>query len=201
MSTRLPPASSKRMSDAVARVHARLRRAVGALRAAGVPHAIVGGHAVAAWVSRVDEAAVRNTRDVDILLRRADLPAATAALEPAGFVHRHAASLGRAGRLDLFLDGPGGRARDAIHVVYASEKTAPESPVPNADVTQVEEGGEFPLIALDALVLMKLASWRDKDRVHLRDLAGVGLVDASWLGRVPGELRVRLQHILDTPEA
>jgi hypothetical protein len=46
---------------------------------------------VAAWVSRVDEAAVRNTRDVDILIRRRDLPADVEAMSKAGFVHRHAA--------------------------------------------------------------------------------------------------------------
>ena len=44
-----------------------------------VPYAVAGGNAVAAWVSRVDEAAVRNTQDVDILLRRSDLSAAIAA--------------------------------------------------------------------------------------------------------------------------
>ena len=44
-------------------------------------------NAVAAWVSRVDESAVRNTQDVNILLRRADFDRAKKALEAAGFVH------------------------------------------------------------------------------------------------------------------
>jgi hypothetical protein len=47
---------------------------------------------------------------------------------------------------------------------------------------------------------MKLTSFRDKDRVHLRDLMDVGLVDASWLERVPATLRPRLQELLDNPE-
>jgi hypothetical protein len=34
---------------------------------------VAGGNAVAAWVATVDPSAVRNTQDVDILLRRADL--------------------------------------------------------------------------------------------------------------------------------
>ena len=55
---------------------------------------------MAAWVSRVDETAVRNTRDVDILLRREDLPAATDAMEAAGFLYRDVANL------DIFLDRP-----------------------------------------------------------------------------------------------
>src|SRR5437867_3980492 len=80
--------SWERMIRAVEKVRERLRRAAGALEAAGVPYAVAGGNAVAAWVSRVDEAAVRNTQDVDILLRRADLPAAVDAMTRAGFIHR-----------------------------------------------------------------------------------------------------------------
>jgi hypothetical protein len=42
---------------------------------------------------------------------------------------------------------------------------------------------------------------RDKDRTHLRDLIGVGLIDASWLPKLPPELAGRLKQILDTPDA
>src|SRR5207247_8254257 len=77
--------SWERMIRAVEKVRERLLRATAALEKAGVPYAVVGGNAVASWVSAVDEAAVRNTRDVDILLRRSDLDAATAALAQAGF--------------------------------------------------------------------------------------------------------------------
>lgn len=41
-----------RVEQAVAMVKQRLKRAVAALDAAGIPHAVVGGHAVAAWVAR-----------------------------------------------------------------------------------------------------------------------------------------------------
>src|SRR5438093_11539523 len=119
----LTAVSWERMSNAVENVRRRLLRAAAALAAAQVPYALVGGNAVAAWVSRIDESAVRNTRDVDILLRRADLPAATAALESAGFHHRRVASLGRAGAMDVFLDRPDSRVGDAVHIVFASEKT------------------------------------------------------------------------------
>src|SRR5947209_12229948 len=106
----------ERMVIAVEKVRDRLRRAVAALEQAGIPYAIIGGNAVAAWVSEVDEAAVRNTQDVDILLRRADLERAKVALGQAGFVYRHAASI------DMFLDGPKAKARDAVHVIFAGEK-------------------------------------------------------------------------------
>ena len=61
------PISWERMIRAVEKVRERLMRATAALEAAGIPYAVAGGNAVAAWVSRVDEAAVRNTQDVDIL--------------------------------------------------------------------------------------------------------------------------------------
>ena len=89
---------------AAEKVKERLRRATQALDNAGVPYAVAGGNAVAEWVGRVDEDAVRNTRDVDILLRRADLPAAQAALEAAGFQYHRSFSV------NLFIDGPQGKA-------------------------------------------------------------------------------------------
>lgn len=199
MSNTLSPVSWQRMSNGIENVRRRLLRAAGALKVAGVPYAVVGGNAVAAWVSRADETAVRNTRDVDLLLRRSDLAAATAALEAAGFHYRRVASLGRAGALDVFLDGPEGRVGDAVHIVFAGEKTRPDQPEPNALIQEGEETEDFRLISLDALVRMKLSAWRDKDRVHLRDLVSVGLVDATWLPRLPEFLRGRLEEILATP--
>jgi len=178
----------------VEKVRDRLRRAAHALEQAQIPYAVVGGNAVALWVSEVDEAAVRNTQDVDILLRRADLSAATAAMTQAGFVHRHTASL------DMFLDGPNARARDAVHIVFAGEKVRPDSLVAAPDVTESEQTESFRLVTLDALVRMKLTAYRDKDRTHLRDLIEVGLVEASWCPRLPAELGRRLQSLLDTPE-
>src|SRR5215831_16324709 len=75
-----------RMERAVAKVRERLLRATTALNEAAVTYAVVGGNAVASWVATVDEGAVRNTRDIDLLVRRSDLPAITVALEQAGFV-------------------------------------------------------------------------------------------------------------------
>jgi Uncharacterised nucleotidyltransferase len=182
------------MVRAVEKVRDRLRRAAAALEQAQVPYAVIGGNAVAAWVSRVDEAAVRNTRDVDILLRRSDFDAAKAALEAAGFIYRHAASI------DMFLDGKGAKARDAVHVIFASEKVRDSDPVIAPDVAESEPGDSFRVITLEALVRMKLVANRDKDRTHLRDFIDVGLIDSTWPARFPPELAARLQHILDTPD-
>ena len=195
----LAPVSWDRMIRAVEKVRERLLRAVAALQAAGVPYAVAGGNAVAAWVSRVDEAAVRNTRDVDILLRRTDLEAANAALAATGFVHRRVAMLGQPGSMDVFLDGPKASIRDAIHVVPASERVRPDDLLPAPDITEAEDTDAFRLVTLDALVRMKLVAFRDKDRTHLRDLIELGLVDESWMQRVPPELRSRLGQLLANP--
>jgi len=186
--------SWERMIRAVERVRDRLRRTAAILEQAGIPYAVVGGNAVAAWVSTVDEAAVRNTQDVDIVLRRSDLPAAIAAMETAGFVYRHSASV------DMFLDGPDAKARDAVHVVFAGEKVRPEyiEAVPQPDNPYKKDNVSF--LPLESLVRMKLTSFRDKDRTHIRDFIDVGLIDTSWCAKLHPELGARLQQLLDTPD-
>ena len=188
------------MAEGIENVKNRLDRATAALNGAGVRYAVVGGNAVAAWVSRVDAAAVRNTRDVDIMLRREDMERARAALEAAGFAHRRVASLGKAAAMDVFLDGPEAKVRDAVHILWAGEKALPDAIEATPELGRTEPGDGFELVPLEDLVRMKLTSFRDKDRMHLRDLASVGLVDESWPARFPKVLGERLQMILDDPE-
>jgi hypothetical protein len=184
-----------RMEQAVAKVRERLLRAAGVLNRVGIAYAVVGGHAVASWVASVDEGAVRNTRDVDLLVRREDLPAVTAAFEQAGFV--------RAEVLDvtMFLDGPSAKPSESIHLLFAGEKVRPEHPLPLPDLSALDDPAGFRVIPLEPLVHMKLLSNRLKDRVHVQDLVGVGLIDRSWLAKLPPLLAQRLQAILDTPDA
>ena len=155
---------------------------------------MVGGNAVAAHVGRVDESAVRNTQDVDILLRRTDLEAAKAALTDAGFVYRHVKGI------DMFLDGPKAKARDAVHVIFAGEKVRSDDSVPAPEIGESEATPLYRVVALEPLVKMKLTSFPIKDRMHLRDMIDVGLVDETWLPRLPGELSSRLKELLDNPE-
>ena len=189
----LGPFSLDRVVNAVEKVRQRLLKAAAALAAANVPYAVAGGNAVALWVSRVDEGAVRNTQDVDVLIRRADFDAAKRALEGAGFVYRHSAGI------DMFLDSADSKLRDAVHIVFANEKVRPHEAMANPDVTESEATPQFTVLSLEAVVRIKLTAFRDKDRTHLRDLIEVGLVDAEWLGKVPRELADRLKQLLDTP--
>jgi hypothetical protein len=142
----------------------------------------------------VDEAAVRNTQDVDILLRRDDLERAKTALQGAGFLYRHVAGI------DMFLDGPQAKPRDAVHVVFAEEKVRKEYLLPAPNIFETEAGSSFRFLNLIALVRMKLTSFRRKDQVHLLDMLAVGLIDSSWVGRFPPELATRLQELIDNPE-
>jgi hypothetical protein len=184
-----------RMERAVAKVRERLLRATAALNQAGIPYAVVGGNAVASWVATVDEGAVRNTHDINLLVRRSDLPAITAALEQAGFV--------RDELLDvvMFRDGAEGKPSEAVHLLFAGEKTRPDHLLPAPEIQTVTDPANFPVITLELLIRMKLMSNRRKDQVHIQDLIGVKLIDASWLAKLPLELAERLQQILDTPDA
>ena len=187
--------SWERMIRAVEKVRERLLRAASALEQAGIPYAVAGGNAVAAWVSRVDEAAVRNTQDVDMVMRRSELDAASAALENVGFVHRHVAGI------EMFLDGQNAKARDAVHVVFAGERVRPEYLLPVPNVDESETSGSFRVLSLEALVRMKLTSYRLKDRVHVMDLIDVGLVDAEWCQQLTPELGERLRQLIENPDA
>lgn len=181
------------MVRAVEKVRERLQKAVAALETANIPYAVVGGNAVAAWVSTVDEAAVRNTRDVDMMIRRPDLDRVKAALESAGFIYRRVAGI------DLFLDNPDSSPRDAVHLIYADEVVRPHEPGPNPSIEEAVSTGEMMLISLEGLVKIKLTAFRDKDRTHLRDLIEVGLVDRTWVDKLPSSLGKRLAKILDDP--
>lgn len=186
--------SLERMFRPMEEVKLRLAKAAAALDRSGVPYAVIGGNAVAAWVTQWDEGGVRNTVDVDLLLRREDLPQATTAMQEAGFILR------RAMGITMFLDGPGAKARDAVHILFADEKVREEYVIPAPSVSEFQLLGSLRVLKLDALVRMKLTSYRLKDQVHLLDMIQLGMIDESWLSSLPEGLRDRLQKLLENPE-
>src|ERR1019366_3198161 len=186
--------SWERTMRAVDKIRDRLLRGTAALEKAGIAYAVIGGNAVAAWVGKIDQSAVRFTQDVDVLIRRTDLDAAKVALEEVGFIYRHVRSI------DKFLDGPDAKAREAIHVIFAGEKVKPDNALPAPDVTESEASETFRVLRLHALVRVKVTSFRDKDRTHLRDMLDVGLIDGTSLMGLPAALAERLQSLIDNPE-
>ena len=71
---------------------------------------------------------------------------------------------------------------------------------PAANVEESESTDKFRVVTLDALVRMKLTSFRRKDQVHLLDMIAVGLIDATWTSRLIPDLAARLQQLLDDPD-
>jgi hypothetical protein len=183
-----------RMFRAVELVQERLNRACAALREAKVPYAVIGGNAVAAWVATIDDGAVRNTRDVDLLLAEEDLPRATEALQSVGFVRDVVVDT------IVFLDGPQGKPSQGLHILLAGRKVKPDYASPAPQVQRAVEINDKRIVELEALVEMKLNSYRRKDQTHLLDMIQIRLVDATWPSRFPPLLAQRLQALLDDPE-
>ncbi|MFN5104107.1 MAG: hypothetical protein ACK5GJ_15045 [Planctomycetota bacterium] len=182
-----------RMERAVEKVNERLRKTVRILEDAKVPYAVVGGHAVRAWVAQVDEAALRTTCDVNIMVRPSDFPAMKDAMLAAGFHHRNVSDL------EMFVEHPEASARDAVHVVLVGKiERAGDSP--NPDFEPLARANDFQTVRLETLVFMKLNANRDKDRVHLRDMISLDLIDRSWPERYPEPLRSRLIEVLNDPD-
>lgn len=169
----------------------RLERITRALDEASVPYALVGGQAVAMWVATREPAAVRTTKDVDLLLRRQDLAPARAAALSAGMEYFETMGVG------MFLERDDPNPRHGVHLVWAGEKVRPEYPLPSPtiDERQMLERGKS-VVSLSGLVRMKLIANRDLDRVHLRDLIDVGLIGRDELEKLPAGLADLLGTLL-----
>lgn len=169
----------------------RLQRIARALDEVGVAYALVGGQAVALWVATKDPAAVRTTKDVDVLLRREDLPKARAAAASIALEYFEVVGVG------MFLERSDPNPRKAVHLLWAGEKVRPDYPLPSPTVEErvTLEPGKH-VVPLAGLARMKLMANRDQDRVHLRDLIGVGLIDRDLLQTLPPELAGRLDALL-----
>ena len=140
----------------------------------GDSYALVGGQAVALWVTTKDPAAVRTTKDVDILLDRDDLPRAKAAALKVGHLdYFEVLDVG------MFLERADPNPRHGVHLLWAGQKVKAEYPLPSPAVGERQELEPGKFVVSCPLVLMKLMANRDQDRVHLRDMIDVGLVDRS----------------------
>ena len=172
----------------------RMMRITSALRDANVPYALVGGQAVALWVASRNPSAIRTTKDVDILLSRDDVGRARAAAR--GVAMDYYELMGVA----MFLDQNNPDPRHAVHVVWAGEFLMPGRPLPSPGLDErlVLPPG-IDVVTLEALVRMKLMANRDHDRVHLRDMIGIGLVGHEHLAGLPPILADRLRALLDEP--
>ena len=180
---------------AVDRVEKLLRQVTQALDGAGISYAVAGGNAVAAWVATVDEGAVRATKDVDVLVRRPDLPLVTDALRPLGLmpVEVHGVM--------MFVDRRWPNPKTGVHILFANELVRPHDVyAPPDPACAVRTAAGFWIVDLPGLVTMKLQAFRNIDKAHIEDLISIGMIDAELIGKLPPDLRPRLKEIPDTQE-
>lgn len=170
-----------------------LKRAADGLRMAGVDYRLVGGLAIFFHVDHLDPLAARFTRDIDLAIHRQDIDAIRAALEPIGFTYRHVAGV------DMLLNSDHPKASSAIHLVFMNERVRPDylQPVPSSPAVMTLVEG-IALAPISDLLLMKLTSFREKDRVHVRDMDAVGLITPEIQGALSPEFQSRLQQVRDT---
>ena len=95
----------------------------------------------------------------------------------------------------MLVDVAQPRARSAVHLVFLNEKVRPEysEVVPASPPSKTSEG--ILLAPVADLVLMKLTSYRLKDRVHIQDLDSVGLISPEIEAQLPRLHRDRLAEI------
>jgi len=177
---------------AIDRVQQRLARTTAALDAAGIRYAVVGGNAVASWVSSVDPGATRATKDVDLMVRRADVAQVTSVLSstPLNFTRHDLRDI------VLFVDPDEPSKKSGVHLVWADERIRPSYSVSSPSVEESQRSPDgFWVVTLSGLVRMKLTSFRDVDRVHISDMLSVGLITAPIRASLPPELLSRLETV------
>ena len=174
----------------VEQLFAVMTRFTDALAKAAIEYRLVGGMAVLLHVRDRDPTAARLTNDVDVAVKRTDLEAIIRAVEPFGFNFRHVAGV------DMLVDSAKPSARSAIHLVFVGEKVRKEYVEPVPGFSPPAKTVEGALIApVTDLVRMKLTSFRLKDRVHIQDMDGVGLITPEIEAGLPEVLRQRLAEV------
>lgn len=169
----------------------KMRRLHAALSAAGIPYRIVGGFGVFLQINEVDPDRARLTRDVDVAIERGDLARIVAAAESAGFRYRHAAGL------DMLLDTANPKGV-AIHFIFAHEPVLPSYPEPTPFSDPDSSADGYFIAPVADLVLMKLTSFRLKDKVHIQDMDGAGLITPEIEQSLSPLLRERLAEVRAT---
>lgn len=165
-------------------------RVCSALRQAGIDYRVVGGLAVLFHVQSRDPLAARLTKDVDIAVRRMDLPRIAEAVRALGLEHRHVAGV------DMLVDAVAPKARSGVHLLFAGEKVRPTDlePVPALTDPGVDDHGVL-VTSVASIVRMKLISLRQRDKTHIIDMDSVGLITPEIEAGLSEPLRERLEQV------
>jgi hypothetical protein len=76
-------------------------------------------------------------------------------------------------------------ASEAVRLLCAGERVRPNSHKTIPDVEDIDDHSTYSVISLESLIRMKRESNRDKDRAHVRNVIGAGLIDETWVNRYP----------------
>jgi hypothetical protein len=172
-----------------------LHKIAGILSENNVPYELIGGLAVLVHVEEANPEFTALTRDVDLMIRREDLERVKEAAGSQGFRFRHTAGV------DMPLYGETNSAKNAVHLIFSGEMVRPNQATPNPPIAPEKKqihGGDVMVIPVADLVRMKLSSYRDKDRVHVRGMDAAGLITPEVEAKLPGGLSTRLQHVRET---
>ena len=172
-----------------------LHKITDVLLSAEIPHELIGGLAVLVHVEEADPTHATLTRDVVLMVRRADLERIKKAAAKNGFCFRHAAGL------DMLIYGQTQSAKNAVHLVFSGEKVRPNQATANPPIGPESKrihGKEVMVIPVADLVRMKLSAFRDKDRVHIRSMDAAGLITSHMEKCLPKRLQTRLRRVRET---
>jgi hypothetical protein len=130
------------------------------------------------YVEEAEEDAGRLTKDIDIVVHRADLARIAEAVVPFGLEYRQAAGI------DMLLQKGKAPGRRAVHLMFDGA---------DPGVGPTLQG--IPVVPLADLVRMKLTSFRIKDEMHVKDLDEVRLITPEIEAALSPILRERLAQV------
>lgn len=168
-----------------------LERVVKLLREAGVPFEVIGGVAVNAHLLASDQRSrMFVTADVDLLTEREHLSDIIRAAESSGYQAKKIIG-------GYMLIRPGQRVAEAVHFVFAGEKSKSTQVIVHPQVRPQEMPFfelQIPVAPLSDLVKMKLSSLRAKDVVHLQILEDAGMITRDIEADLPEVLKENLKE-------
>ena len=169
-----------------------LHRITSLLEGVDIPHEVVGGLAVLIHVEEADPSQSMLTRDVDLMIRRADLEKVKQIAASGDFRFRHVAGL------DMLLYGASDSARNSVHLLFSGEKVRPNQATPNPGIEPQRKtflGKRVAVIPFADLLRMKLSSYRLKDQVHVQVMDASGLITPAVVASLPPDLQERLDRV------
>ena len=160
-----------------------------AFSAAGLEYRLVGGLATYLYVEDKEPDAGRLTRDIDIVVRRADLAAIAQAVQSVGLEFRHVAGV------DMLVQAESPSARRAVHMIFSGEKVQADYPDATPEIGPARLVNGIRLAPIEDLIRMKLNSFRLKDQVHLKDLDEAGVITPEAEMLISPEQKRRLAQV------